>query len=66
MTWPRHVAEDFECEPPAALVEDEDSINIQPDDHTPSPEILPPGVILVRPATAENKLLLEGQESKAR
>ncbi|XP_030280905.1 homeodomain-interacting protein kinase 2-like isoform X2 [Sparus aurata] len=53
----------FECEPPAAPLKDEDSINIQPDDCTPSPEILPSGVILVRPVTAENTLLLEDLES---
>ena len=48
------LSEDFECEPPAASLNDEDSSNIQPGDCPPSPEILPSGVILVRPATAEN------------
>ena len=59
--------EDFECEPPAAPLGDEESSNIQPDDCTPSPEILPSGVILVRPhSSTENKMLLEDQELPVR
>ena len=53
----------FEYGPPAAPLKDEDSISIQEDDGTPSPEILPSGVILVQPVTAENTLLLEDLES---
>ena len=41
---------------------DKDSCTIQPDDITPSPEILPSGLILARPATAENTTLLEHHE----
>lgn len=33
--------EDFKCEPPATPLKDEDSTDVQPDDGTPSPEILP-------------------------
>ncbi|XP_030288454.1 homeodomain-interacting protein kinase 2-like isoform X3 [Sparus aurata] len=55
--------EDFECEPPAAPLDDEDSITIQLGDCPPSPEILPSGVILVQPhSSAENTALLEDQE----
>ncbi|XP_030269481.1 dual specificity tyrosine-phosphorylation-regulated kinase 1B-like isoform X2 [Sparus aurata] len=57
------LSEDFKCEPPAAAPDGKDSSNIQPGDCPPSPEILPSGVILVRPATAENTTLLEDQES---
>ena len=53
----------FEYGPPAAPLKDEDSISIQEDDGTPSPESLPSGVILVQPVTAENTLLLEDLES---
>ncbi|XP_036929518.1 homeodomain-interacting protein kinase 1-like isoform X1 [Acanthopagrus latus] len=58
----RSSSEDFECEPLAAPLKDSSSI-IQPDGCTPSPEILPSGAILVRPATAENSTSLEDQES---
>ena len=50
-------------EPPATPSTDEDSLYIKPDFCTPSAEILPSSVILVRPATAENMTLLEDQES---
>ncbi|XP_030269661.1 homeodomain-interacting protein kinase 1-like [Sparus aurata] len=49
-------------EPPIAPLKDEDSSTIQPDGCTPSPEILPSGLILARPVTAENTTLLEDQE----
>ncbi|KAM8766626.1 homeodomain-interacting protein kinase 1-like isoform 2-T6 [Acanthopagrus schlegelii] len=51
-------------EPAATPLMDDESVFIQPEGCTPSPEIPPAGVILVRPATAENTLLLEGQGSK--
>ncbi|KAM8745400.1 homeodomain-interacting protein kinase 2-like isoform 2-T6 [Acanthopagrus schlegelii] len=55
--------ESTDSEPTAAPLRDEDSSNIQPDDCTPSPEILPSGVILVRlHSSTENKTLLEDQE----
>ncbi|XP_030269384.1 homeodomain-interacting protein kinase 1 isoform X1 [Sparus aurata] len=58
------LSEDFECEPPAAAVDDEDSSNIQPGDCTPSPEIRSGGAILVRPdSSAENTTLLEDKQS---
>ena len=54
----------FECEPPAAALDDEGSSNIQPGDCTPSPEIRSGGAILVRPhSSAENTTLLEDQQS---
>ena len=62
----RCLSEDFECEPLAAPLKDEDSSTIQSDGCTASPEILPSGVILVWPATAENTMLLEDQESAVR
>ena len=56
--------EDFECEPPAAGLDDEDNSNIQPGDCPPSPEIRSGGMILVQPhSSAENSTLLEDQES---
>ncbi|XP_030278368.1 ERI1 exoribonuclease 2 isoform X3 [Sparus aurata] len=57
------VQETTVSEPPAAPLKDEESCNIQPDDCTPSAEILPSGVILVRPGTAENTTLLDDQET---
>ena len=54
-------------EPTAAPLRDEESSNIQPDDCTPSPEILPSGAILVRPhSSAENSTQLEDQEIPVR
>ncbi|XP_030278736.1 homeodomain-interacting protein kinase 2-like isoform X3 [Sparus aurata] len=50
-------------ESPTVPLNDEESCNIQPDDCTASAENLPSGVILVRPATAENTTLLDDQES---
>ena len=49
-------------ESPTASLGDEESCNIQSDDCTASAEILPSGVILVRPVTAENTTLLDDQE----
>ncbi|XP_030290664.1 homeodomain-interacting protein kinase 1-like isoform X2 [Sparus aurata] len=49
-----------EC--PTAPLKDEDSCTIQPDGCTPFPEILPSGVILARPATAESTTSLEDQD----
>ena len=58
--------ENIVSEPPAPPLKHGDGIGIQQDDCTPCPEILPSGVILVRPVTAENTLLLEDLESTAR
>lgn len=58
--------DDFKCEPPATPLNNEDSINIQPDNSSPSPEINPSGVNLVQSATAEDTLLLEDEESSVR
>ncbi|KAM8759568.1 uncharacterized protein AB9X84_007917 [Acanthopagrus schlegelii] len=51
------------CKPPAAPLNNKASSNIRPGDCTPSPEILATAKISVRPVTAENATLLEGQES---
>ena len=53
-------------EPATTPLTDDESAVIQPDGCMPSPEIPPTGVIQVRPATAKNTLLLEGQGSKVR
>ncbi|XP_036978357.1 homeodomain-interacting protein kinase 2-like isoform X2 [Acanthopagrus latus] len=50
-------------EPTAAPLEDEASSKIRPGDCSPSPEFLTTAEISVRPVTAENTTLLEGQES---
>ncbi|XP_030280731.1 homeodomain-interacting protein kinase 1-like [Sparus aurata] len=51
-------------EPATTPLTDNESAVIQPDGCMPSPKISPAGVIQVRPATAENTLLLEGQGRK--
>ena len=54
-------------EPTAAPLRDEESSVFQPDDCTPSPEILPSGAVLVLPhSSAENSMLLEDQEIPVR
>lgn len=53
------ITSDFDSEPPATT-------NMLPDHRSPSPTIQPLGVIVGRPATAENTLQLEDMESDVR
>ncbi|XP_067462125.1 homeodomain-interacting protein kinase 1-like [Thunnus thynnus] len=50
------------CDPPAPALTDE-ATNIHPDHHSRSPKISRTVIIMVRPATAENTVALESEES---
>ena len=54
-----------DCDPPAPALKD-DATNIHPDHHSRSPKISRTVIIMVRPATAENTVEMESQESDTR